>query len=384
MTFCIYCREEKTEQSFSLEHVIPKFLGGSFAPDLFKTRNVCTRCNNNLGLFVDASFAKDWFVSQRLHACAAAFFDPRSDVGLPLICLGETGLKPPGMTNDCVCEVWLGPFGEQVHWIRPRDERLYWYVGGNPITTSKADSRAYYSLSEKSHRDPRAAWLSFRDSFEDRKVRKIMCTTIVGADPSDIGFAHPDDLDRERIGYFLSSSTGRQTHDNCLAINLNSGYRFVAKLAIGLAFNLFGRKATETGYADELHKALWYRIGESRPDMLGSHHFLTTMDERLKNLLGQPNAVSLTIAPLSEGVAASLNIGTDMAWTMLLAPWDTLSQADRELVKDGIALILFQHLQKSILMPLSHLIAHRIGAFPHEELAAIERITKERKEYFAS
>ncbi|MGZ5027986.1 MAG: HNH endonuclease [Methylobacter sp.] len=58
MSICIYCRLDKSESDFSLEHIIPQSLGGAAAPDYFKTRKVCSTCNNNLGLFVDASFEK--------------------------------------------------------------------------------------------------------------------------------------------------------------------------------------------------------------------------------------------------------------------------------------------------------------------------------------
>ena len=37
---CIYCREEKQIDEFSLEHVVPQFLGGNFVSDKFKTINV--------------------------------------------------------------------------------------------------------------------------------------------------------------------------------------------------------------------------------------------------------------------------------------------------------------------------------------------------------
>ena len=58
MRECIYCRKLKEEDMFSLEHVIPQFLGGAYAPDQMKTKDVCRKCNSDLGLFVDAAFEK--------------------------------------------------------------------------------------------------------------------------------------------------------------------------------------------------------------------------------------------------------------------------------------------------------------------------------------
>ena len=62
----IYCNAEIADSDLSLEHVIPLFLGGAYAPDRFKLPLACRRCNNNLGLFVDAAFEKDWTVGNNL------------------------------------------------------------------------------------------------------------------------------------------------------------------------------------------------------------------------------------------------------------------------------------------------------------------------------
>lgn len=97
MRTCIYCRKDKPNEEFSLEHVIPQCLGGSIAPNEFKTRDVCEKCNNDLGLFVDASFEKSWFVSQQLQANARALFEPSHPQALPLICMGPCDLNVPGM-----------------------------------------------------------------------------------------------------------------------------------------------------------------------------------------------------------------------------------------------------------------------------------------------
>ena len=80
MPRCMYCTKEIEASMSSVEHVIPQFLGGAYAPDQFKTRLVCRRCNNNLGLFVDAAFGKDWIVSNNLaHLAREAY-----------LCEGET------------------------------------------------------------------------------------------------------------------------------------------------------------------------------------------------------------------------------------------------------------------------------------------------------
>lgn len=80
----------------------------------------------------------------------------------------------------------------------------------------------------------------------------------------------------------------------------------------------------------------------------------------------------------------SLSIGTDMVWTILLTTWDKLNDADKKRIGDGLALVLFQHLQTSVFLTLPQLVAHKVGSAPQEQLALIEHIAKERKGYLAS
>ncbi|MFA5016764.1 MAG: HNH endonuclease [Methylobacter sp.] len=166
MHTCIYCRKEKTDEDFSLEHVIPQCLGGALAPDELKTRDVCEKCNNDLGLFVDASFEKNWFVSQQLQVNARAQFNPSNPKAIPLVCMGPCELDVPGILQTEVCESWLGPFGEQVYWVRPHDEKLYWYGGGNPRTTKSVESRAYFMFSINSSKNAKKHGVrSFNHTF---------------------------------------------------------------------------------------------------------------------------------------------------------------------------------------------------------------------------
>ena len=85
---CIYCLQDKDENEFSLEHILPQFLGGASAPQILKTRSVCKRCNNNLGLFVDASVAKNFLVFGYLNSIHRTYYDPER-------------------TLVCHCNVWV-------------------------------------------------------------------------------------------------------------------------------------------------------------------------------------------------------------------------------------------------------------------------------------
>ena len=383
MKNCIYCRKDKSDAEFTLEHVIPQFLGGAYAPDSFKVREVCDRCNSNLGLFVDAGFEKDWLVSNRLREAAYAFFDPQNPSSLPLICMGNSvDLSPPQIQNDEVCESWLGPLGEQIFWIRPKDEQLYWYAGGNPRTAKETASRAYFLFSERTAKNPMVSWLTFKDSFENRRVKKILCGVAEGADPADIGFEKPDHLDQLRIDYFKTTCFESQHRQNHIAINTHSDFRFMAKLGLGIGYSLFGKKVLETTYAEELYKALWYREGADTPRINGTSALADTHDQMFKKLTGEMNAVTLTILPSTGGIAVNLNIGTNMNWTVMCASYENLSNKDLGNIKDGIAVVLYRHLQRGFALSLPEYIAHKCGNALHPELAKSSALAGQHADYF--
>lgn len=378
---CIYCRKDKAEEEFTLEHIFPQFLGGAYASDVFKTRDVCERCNNNLGLFVDAGFEKNWFVSNKLRFFAYAFLDPNNLTGLPLICMGESDLAPPEMNSTETCEAWLGPFGEAVFWIRPLDEMLYWYSGGNPITTKKVESRAYFLFSERSKILPELTWLSFRDAFEGRNVKKIMCTTVEGADPSEIGFQAPDELDLVRIKHFLDKTQESPVRKNRLSIYTQFDFRFLAKIAIGVAYALFGEKAIETTYAKELYKALWFREGDDEPLVQGATSLTTATDPHFAKMMGEENAATITVLPNPEGIVVNLNLGGSLNWVIKCASHENIDPDELTSLGAGKVIVLYKHLQRSVELPLSDYIAHKCGNVQNTNLTEISKISNLYQEW---
>ena len=384
MRHCIYCRTDKDDSEFTLEHVIPQFLGGAYAPDFLKTRDVCRRCNSNLGLFVDASFEKNWMVSNWLRYAASVFYDPEHPVGLPLICMGNCDLNPPGLPEGYVCESWIGPLGEQIYWLRPHDERLFGFVGGNPRTAKSVETRAYFLFSERSHKDIIRSWLSFEQAFEGRKVKKIMCTEVQGANPADIGFVEPDELDSIRMKYFHVQCSGRQIRNNNFSINVHFDHRFLAKLAIGISYCLFGTKVLGTDYDKELQKGLWHKGGDDEPMVRGRPMFAEKVDPVFNNLIGFPNAVTITILSTPEGVSLNLNIGTKLNWTVLCTPKDILTAEDYAKIGHGRIILLVRSLQTGVHLDLPSYLAHKGDITLIPELSEILQRADKHKEYLRS
>jgi hypothetical protein len=373
MAVCIYCDVDKDATETSREHSIPEFLGGAYAPDRFKVDRACKRCNNLLGLFVDGSFARTWWVSNWLSQAARSAYDPSKPNGLPLICMGITELEPPGIQPGEVCELWLGPLGEQVYWIRPQDERFFWYSGGDPIATKRFKTRAYFLFAERSNLDTVKTWLSFRDAFSGERVTKIMCTAVAGADPKDIGFSMADALDRSRVAYFIEKSTGEPSRVLTLKTKPDYDHRFMAKLALGVGYSLFGDDFLRSNYAKELRKGVWFRAGEMLPLVRGQPALQAPAEPNLLRLTGLKDAVTLVIFPVQDELVLILNIGQQLSWKVVCADAEMRDSPARSWVDSGQAIVMYKYLQKGLLLLYPNFIGHVSGSLPNDELTAIEQ-----------
>lgn len=380
---CIYCREEKQIDEFSLEHVIPQFLGGNFVSDKFKTRNVCKKCNNNLGLFVDAAFEKDWLVFNHLKSQMHAFFNPEAPTSLPLRYMGHSVINPPHMVDGEICEYWLGPLEEQIFWIRPDDENLYWYAGGNPRTVKKQKTRAYFIFAERSLKNFELALLSFKDAFEGKPVKKIMCTRLEEENILPrIGFSNPDDIDQERIEFFLESVRGGKEqhfeyHKNVFAEN-----RFIAKLALGILHCLFNKSKFSSKYMEELYKGLWYRTGDNTPKIHGSGAFHEGKD--LKKLLGVPYGTTISILKINNLLVMNLNISMELNYSIQCGEIEELDSQEAEIFDQGggLCIVIYKPLQRVIELGLYEFIAHKSGDYINNDLSDIESMFHNNEDYF--
>ena len=388
MRECIYCGDSKEDKEFTLEHVIPQSLGGACAPDELKTRDVCKDCNSNLGLFVDASFEKNHFVSIALHLIARNFFDPANPTSLPLYCLGDSKLVPPGMTDTEICELWGGPFGERIYWIRPIDKRMETYAGGNPRTTKQKESRAYFRSTKDSEKNIELVLLSFKDAFgkqkagkKKRKVKKLFCTTVEGCELEDLGFSTPNELDRARISYFLQQAKGRQQIHGEIPINVNFDQRFASKLALGLSHVLFNGELRNSKYSKELRKGLWFGFNGPIPEVPGAKTFSSKSDPLVQHT-GVDYGVTITFTPVDGKVAVILNIGRMLAFTVMCADLEELSAAHISQIEHGLSLVLIDPLQKNVRLTTPELITHNSSMVKNSELSRIEKIVNKSNTYF--
>lgn len=373
----MYCRKEKELDAFSEEHVIPQFLGGDFAPSEFLTIEACKKCNNDLGQFVDAGFGKSFVVHSQLQLFEFALTVPDSNTGIRPICLGRSPLTPPHMEADEVCESWLGVLGEQIYWIRPNDERLFGYMGGDPQGTRKKPTRAYFLFSDRTPYDQRITLLTFRDAFKNRKkVKKVLCGTMVGMSLEAIGFSEPDELDRTRIDYFLEACALPRTSLQSFSVHTEFHRRFLAKLAIGFAWVLFGETSLQTEYGRELYRTLWPARDEGITRFRVSPGFAGEDSDALKQSTGVENAVTLVIQPVRDSIVLSLNLGCRNVWMAVLCLTESVNKSRLDALGNGRVIVLFEALKTCVDIPYDHFIKHQSGSVIHPKLKAVEMMAE--------
>ena len=257
-TACIYCERAPAypHNPFSLEHIWPTALGGKLCSDLFKTRDVCARCNSLAGQWVDGAFLKSWFLQNELSLAAQEFLDPEKPTAVPLLFFGELPEfpTPPAM----VCERWGAPGGSHVYNVRPRDEpEWFGFAGGNPRRRKEEDAgRAYVAISSPNEYWALCDLFSFTAQFA--RAKRYCVTDIEGLDERALQAlcppADPHDQFQKKEIEFIRARTDNTFRAN-VSVRLDYSHRFLAKLALGFGFRLLGEPFLASPYTQDLRRA---------------------------------------------------------------------------------------------------------------------------------
>lgn len=380
---CLYCDNVKSNEEISLEHAVPQFMGGTYAPERFRLHNVCKKCNNELGLFVDASYAKSWLITMGLAEAARKHLTKADDPGLPLRCIGEVEINNLVKPANTLAEYWIGPSGESIVWIRYNDERMYNYMGGNPSFRKKKNSVIYYFPVSESEEKHLIGLNSFKEAIgKNKKIRKILCAEILGENeeivsPKKIGFDEPevDDLTnwkaiKEAIdsGAFLK---GR------FAIKIDFDHRFICKLALGVGYSIFGNQMHDE--INHLQRGIWPKKDESKPKINGNSTLALSKNETIAKWTGYPGAIAICILKTNNQWQLCVSIDESLPFTITIGDGKMKSEFINE--DEGYVLLLFPYLKESIEVSLAELLAHKINAFKNSNLKKIDDIRNKAEDF---
>ncbi|ANH74872.1 HNH endonuclease family protein [Ralstonia insidiosa] len=378
---CVYCAEIISVGS--LEHVLPQCLGGDFAPKELQTQHCCKGCNSLLGRYVDRIFRRNWFISNFLAISGHAYLESDTPRPIPLVYLGPTNEFSSEADED-VCEVWLGPCGEQVLHFRPRDasDDFLGVAGGDPVRARKESSVAYVSLTTVEPFWLEVTLRSIVDHFKKyKKVRKFLLST-PGDDATRhamerLGFDFPTRADsrfefiRDRVFAPGRQGSGKITWD------VNFERRFLAKLALGLGVCSGGDRYVESSYADKLRAVLWRKDETAAaPELLGYSDMLasTSPKEPWQELISLPNAITLTTALSEQSFGYHLSLGgKHLGGLQISDDPDLFPRPDGEPASQPVY-VSVPSLNTVVTLPLHELIAHKTGNYRHPQLTWLESV----------
>lgn len=378
---CVYCAE--TISIGSLEHVLPQCLGGDFAPKELQTHHCCKRCNSLLGRYVDRTFRRNWFISNFLAASGHAHLNPKTPRPVPLVYLCSTTEFSSEADQD-VCEVWLGPCGEQILHFRPRDtsDDFWGVAGGDPVRARKEPSVAYVSLTTIEPFWLEVTLRSILEHFKkNKKVRKFLLS-----EPGDdttryamerLGFDFPVATDsRFELVRNRVFAVGRQGFGK-IALNVNFERRFLAKLALGLGVCSGGDRYVESSYADKLRAVLWRRDeANNSSELLGYSDMLASASpkESWQELISFPKAITLTTVLSEQSFSYHLSLGGQhLAGLQISDDPDLFFTADG-LPASQLIYVSVPSLNTVVTLPLHEWIAYKTEGYRHPQLASLESI----------
>jgi len=368
---CVYCGEKKSISEFSLEHIFPDALGGTLCDDLFKTRNVCQKCNSKCGMWVDAPVIKNWFSQNVGFQAALEFVDLEKGSILPL---SYMGILDELNSVDKVCEFWLGPCGDSIYHFRDKsDERFESIVGGDFIALKKNPGTAYLFAATDSPDWLRTVLFSFKSQF--KYSRRILCNLSVdGAFKDSDYFETPSNQDMIIIDQ-LQKRNGKP-HQLNFSITIGAEARFLCKVALGIGYNLFKDDYLQTDYALELRKGLWERDHNKRSKLqiFGTGFNYEKSDDF--DLMRYPSGHLIRLILINNRLILSFCLYGEISSTIVISD-DIRFSREMEKFKDGKVYLVFPQINK-FLGPyeLPNYLAHMINVEP--KISELEMIEKRR------
>ncbi|HHA2817593.1 TPA: HNH endonuclease [Stenotrophomonas maltophilia] len=369
---CLYCAKTTDPAESSLEHAIPQFMGGARAPARFHLSNVCETCNNRLGLFVDASYAKAWLTTNALATAARNLYLSNDDPGLPLIYIGHATINGLIVPEGHVAEHWIGPSGETVVWVRLHDKRMDAYAGGNPIDAKRAPSVIYLVPTAGDERLEMA--IRSLKRMGGRKVRTILCAEVLDADgrqasPATLGFDVADMAEIDAADAIRAQALTGQMGAR-VVMNLTFDHRFICKLALSVGYALFGEPFLDQSTAADFRLGVWPKLGAQKPPVRGASS-LTAHAKVIARRTAYPSAVLLFVMRAGDQWVLTLTIDPQLTFSVALGP-GTLKGHEVDL-EAGYALVLIPYLEQTVELSLTALIDHLLGGAPVPELERLDQ-----------
>ncbi|MGD9968830.1 MAG: HNH endonuclease [Sulfuricurvum sp.] len=329
---CIYCNQEKNTDEFSLEHIFPDSLGGAFANNIFKTRQVCRKCNSLSGLYVDSSFVKNFF-STALPAFSdyLGYYDFEKKPIIPFSYMGFVEyIKHP---NFKYCEKWLWCGGSMVyHFHNNSEDSFETIAGGDPRKRKGKDAGEVYLVGLTDN----PFWIelllnSFVKQFQ--KSKKISVNYLLSHQSSDVLSTEQQSIKKEIFAIHQSKDIQKHT----IPIKLDFNVRFQAKLSIGLGYSLFGKMFALSDEAKKFRDIFWNKdyqtLIELQPQMMSFFSELKNEFEQRMEFLNYKGCHGLFFIPIQNSLIFYGNLYGENQYPILTLITNELDKYQNELIE---------------------------------------------------
>lgn len=383
MRTCLYCGLEKPDDAFSDEHIWPDALGGDYLPRaVWRTDEVCQRCNSLSGLFVDGSFIRSWMGQAELSNGSLEYLAGKGKpAAIPLDYLGPIQNVP--VPQGHVADYWAGPCGANIIHIRPDDGDEQWasYAGGDPKAKKAKAGRAYIALTSEDEFWILVSLLSFKRHF-DRAERFI-----VNADfPPKWRFKKPDRNDpiqaedMKTVDAVINCSrTGSQLQTQ-IAVSFDLGSRMLAKLGLAVGYKLLGPEFPRTDYALNLRRGMREaNVQKRRSIPVRGSGFLASLGlGGAEKVLAWPGGWVLMISLVQGNLGLCVISPSGRSMMVLISEDQSLVGALAPQYKDGTIWVTVPAAKEAIgPIPLAAYLAHQTNA---QALPALTTLASKRGE----
>ena len=344
MKICIYCGQQKSNKQFSDEHIWPDALGGGALPDFWRTQDVCIRCNNLSGLFVDGEFIKGIIGNMEQYMSGVEYVDVSNPATalLPLAFVGSN--QDEDIEEGTVVEHWIGPCGATILHFRPDDKEDIWssYAGGDPRGSAEfeGESRVYIALTSEVEFWIIATLAAVKAHFRNEK------RVIVNAEiPEEwTAFQMPDATnavelrDMSVVNGVLSTARADRDVHNQVSVRQDSGNRFLSKLGLAVGYRVFGERFLGTRNGENLRKGFREANPERRPriPVQGAGYFSNQLPPQARDTLAWRGAWVLVVWKVREELALVVITPSGKTMTVMVCDEAALMAALSEEFTTGV------------------------------------------------
>ncbi|WP_414441210.1 hypothetical protein [Burkholderia sp. 22PA0106] len=326
-----------------------------------------------MGLFVDGPVMKSWFGKNAETVAYRDFVDLKdAESSMPFAYMGIDHSFKFGVNE--ICEIWLGPFGEHLYHVHEVDDPRYdSYAGGNPINRRSDPGRAYLFLTVADSEKCGLTIRSFARQF--KKANRYAGNFEIQGDgePTDFVSPLPDNLVDEHSTLAQRAKSGKELNIRFVhAIGFDE--RFLAKLARGIGYKLFGEAYLDTQYGIGIQLALWEKDRSARGNLIRGVPLFSDSLRTVKSHISVPGTYSVLLWAIADVFALILTLPDGNSLSVVISDEPGLwSAAQFDSYREGVLFIVAPQIQTCVgPVALPEFLAHVLGNAPLQSITALE------------